>query len=603
VHPEREGLKEGTLEGRFGDLSRLNDGQLAELFQQRNKDLQFLEALNEELKHRNSDEAIDLQIGVMKARRALAKPVPLDSVRDWLRGFFEARKNLAGADGLPLYRYRMSDPEYEKAKTILRHLAGSHRLAEPDLHAGAIFVAFGAEWFRRESASTFLKWDNLALDIFPSVPYSSKQQLTLFGLRYWRRPLRRSSNVRKFLLTLALEGGFPVRILAEGARGWLKDYLRSIMRRAISSRVDTRNEILTIAEEERGRMRESYQHDDFVALCSELAESLIHLRREAEAEAQAAGGIRNSALLDVKHPGWRDELPIYVPAEDEALVTELLTGLIDEKMSGLSTQGVEAKRYLIKRNGEWVPALQLLADGEIPPSKLPSISMQSRVRAIPMGELGNHLAGELALLEPPVGEQRRWRVRPFMRTAKLLTGFPFTAPITTTLTSPDGVPCPWIWPHGEALRSDVLVFQQDEGGTPNEPLLRFLRSGSVSSPAKILYALVPEDWSVEPITEGAVAESENVPALRRKLARLIGAAYFRSAENDSVRFKIEPDKEAIARELELPPLLTSEFILADGRWELVAAPITPRIREAERHPRLPRADELFVRRPGGKWAP
>jgi hypothetical protein len=157
-----------------------------------------------------------------------------------------------------------------------------------------------------------------------------------------------------------------VRILAEGARGWLKDYLRSIMRRAISWRLDSRDEILAVAEEERGRMRKSYQHDDFVALCSELAESLLHLRRKAEAE--ATGGIRNSALLDAKHPGWRDELPIYVPAEDEALVAELLTGLLDEKMSGLSTEGVEAKRYLVKRNGEWVPAVQLLADGEIPPA-------------------------------------------------------------------------------------------------------------------------------------------------------------------------------------------------------------------------------------------
>ena len=34
--------------------------------------------------------------------------------------------------------------------------------------------------------------------------------------------------------------------------------------------------------------------------------------------------------------------------------------------------------------------------------------------------------GEVALFEPPVGVQRRWRVRPYMRTAKLLTDFPFT---------------------------------------------------------------------------------------------------------------------------------------------------------------------------------
>ena len=41
------------------------------------------------------------------------------------------------------------------------------------------------------------------------------------------------------------------------------------------------------------------------------------------------------------------------------------------------------------------------------------------------------------------------------------------------------------------------MFEPDEGSTPNEPLLRFLRSGSVSSPAKTLYVLVPNDWVVE----------------------------------------------------------------------------------------------------------
>ena len=70
-------------------------------------------------------------------------------------------------------------------------------------------------------------------------------------------------------------------------------------------------------------------------------------------------------------------------------------------MTGLTTEGVEVRRYLVKREGEWRPALQLLADGEIPPAKLPGLSPPSRVRAIATGELGNHLAGEVALLEPP----------------------------------------------------------------------------------------------------------------------------------------------------------------------------------------------------------
>lgn len=597
-----------TLNGEFGDLSLLDEGKLVEMFQQRGNDLTFLDVLNEELKHRNNEAANDLHIMVVMARRVLVRAQPAaeprraapppETVHDWLHAFLRTRK-LARPDGQPLYRYRMEDSEYEQAKKMLRRLARAGRLVDPDSRAGALFVAYCAEWFRRESTSTFLRWDDPEPDLFPSVPYASKQALSTAGLEYWRRPLRRTAHAREFLLTVALEGGFPVRILAEGAHGWLKEYLRAIMRRAIAWRVDRPDEILAIAEEVRGRMRKSYQHDDFVALCSDLVASLLELRRKAEAE--SPGGVRNSALLDAKHPGWREELPIYVPAEDEALVAELLSGLLDEKMTGLTTDGVEVRRYLVKRDGEWRAAVQLLADGEIPPAKLPSVTTTSRARAVATGELGNHLAGEVALFEPPIGEQRRWRVRAYMRTAGLLIDFPFSAPVTTTLSSPDCVPCSWTWPRGDALRSDVLVFESDEGSTPNEPLLRFFRAGSVNSPAKTLYVLVPHDWVIEPATEGAVVEIEDVPSLSRKLAHLTAAAYFYSGEDDVVRFRVEPDSEEREHELQLSPVTPTGFLLADDGWELIASPVRPLIHEARKQPRPPGAGELFVRRPGGKW--
>jgi hypothetical protein len=599
-----------SSEREMKDLSCLHDGQLAEIFSASANDPAVLDALNEELKRRDSDEALDLQIRVVSARvaiaraakptEAVAKMPTANSVGQWLNAFLRNRRLPHPDPQRALYRYRMNDDEYEQAKKILRILARDGQLIHPDDRAGALFVAYCAEWFRRESNSTFLRWDDPAPDIFPSIPYMSKQQLTLRGLSFWGRKLRMNGDIREFLLTVALEGGFPARILSEGARGWLKEYLRAIMRRAIAWRVDARDEILAIAEEERGRMRKSYQHDDFVALCSELIEKLLQLRRKAETE--SASGVRNSALLDARHPGWRDELPIYLPPEDEALAVELLTGLLDEKMTGLATEGVEARRYLIKRNGEWAPALQLLADGEIPPAKLPGLTALGRFRAIATGELGNHLAGELALLEPPIGEQRRWRVRPYTRTAKLLINFPFETPVTTTLSSAVGTTYPWTWPHGGSLRSDVLVFEPDEGSTLQDPLLRFVRSGSVSSSTKILYVLVPHDWTVEPTTEGREAEIEDIPALRRKLVRLTSAAYFHSGDNESVRFRVEPDSDGQERELELAPFVGPGLVLADERWELIGTPVTPLIHEAGKR-RAPGNGELFFRRPGGKWMP
>ena len=100
-------------------------GRLAEMFQRRGNDLSFLNALNEELKQRNSDAANDLHVRVVMARRALVRAQPStgslraappsEPVHDWLCGFLGARK-LARPDGRPIYRYRMEDSEYEQAK-------------------------------------------------------------------------------------------------------------------------------------------------------------------------------------------------------------------------------------------------------------------------------------------------------------------------------------------------------------------------------------------------------------------------------------------------------------------------------------------------------
>jgi hypothetical protein len=582
-------------------LSDLSDQDLSKCFEQRNNDFGFLEELDRELKQRDSDAALELHMRVARRRISLRREISTsDPVRQWLNSFLNAR-GLKTPDGRPIYRYRMRDGEYDAVKKILRNLVITGRLVHPDMLIAALFVVYCAEWFRRESASTFLRWDDPAPDLFPSIPYANKQALAAAGLDFWRRILRKSEFARQFLLTVALEGGFPVQILAEGARGWLKDYLRAVMRRSIALRSDTQDEIHSIAQEERGRMRKGYQHDDFIALCSELVASLLHLRQKAEAE--SAGGVRNSALLDAKHPEWREELPIYVPPKDEALVFELLSGLLDDKMTGLVTAGVEARRYLVKRDGVWMPAIQLLADGEVPMTKLPGLVPTQRVRAIATGELGNHLAGEVALFEPPLGEQRRWRVHPYMRTAKLLTGFSFEAAVTVALSASDQSPYIWTWPRGEALRSDVLVFEPDESTTSQEFLLRFYRSGSVSSPAKTLYVLVPLNWSVEPVVEGTVIEEERIQALGGKLVRLSSAAYFHSGENEALRFRVEPDAEGREQELELLPLTGSNFSLADDRKELVASPAHPLIREGRKQPRPPGPGELFLRRLGGRWVP
>lgn len=606
-----------------GELKLLSDQALSRLFEQKKTDPELLLALRDELKNRDSDEALELLAAVAVARVRAAKldqglprttgisqpkstqaPSAYEGpVRAWIRAFLAAR-GLSEPDGRHLFRYRMNDAEYALVKRVLSQLARDGRLTQPDDRAGALFVAYCGEWFRRESISTFLRWNDPQPHLFPRIPDTSKRDLAERGLRAWKRPLRRINGSREFLLTVALEGGVPVKVLREGAQGWLKDYLRAVMRRTIAVRGSTSEEVLSVADEEAWRIRKSYRHEDFICICAELAERLLHWRSIAERESGSSlptHSLRNTQLLDVRHPSWREELPLYVGKDDEDAVEGLLAGLVDENLGGLSTEGVGAKRFLLQRAGRWMPALQILADGEVPVAKVPDLAISlGRARAVPNGELSNHLAGDIAVFEPPVGTQRRWRVRPSNRLTRLLPGFPLEAKVAVTLAS-SGVPHGWIWPGGEALRSELLVFRDDDGAIHNERLLRFLRAGSVASSAKQLHALCPESWSVETRDDGTTISEEVLPELGRKLVTISGAAYFRGADSDAPRFLVETNAEEREEELELAHV--HNLVLADDRCELVFVPSTPSVCAKGGKTRPLLAGELFVRRRGGHWEP
>jgi hypothetical protein len=584
-----------------GNLAGLTDRQLAELFRERGLEATVLDALNEELKKRYSDEALDLHLEVVARRKSMqltsrpaVRPQKTGPVREWVRGML-TRRGLLRPDGRPLYRYRLTDAEYEDAKQVLGQLARAGRLEHPDQTAGVLFVAYCAEWFRRESQSTFLRWDEIDPGLFPKVPYQSKQKLTLAGLRYWGRKLRVRPGTRQFLLTLALEGGIPVRVVVDGGEGWLREYLRAILRQAVNGRASSAEQFLAIARDERGRMARRYDHDDFVELCAEFALIILTLRQGAEAAKVV--GVPNSAILNATHPGWQDELPIHVPAENEALARQLLTGLLDEKLSGPVTRGIEAHRYLVRRDGEWVPALQLLADGEIAVGRLPELPTEERARAVAAGHLAEYIPGEIALLEPPSERSKTWRMRPTARSSRMMHGFPLDAPVSAILTTPSSAPVSWNWPGGDPRHSDVLIFEADE---PNgsERVLRLVRSGSAGLPAKSLHVLIRPDWEIQCTDSTQIVSDELLAHLDRRLIEVTGTVYLR-APGETARYRVATDSQSQSAALELPFFLAG-WRPAEPDEEMATSPLVPLVREGTTV-RSPKPRELYYRRPGGRW--
>jgi len=591
------------LSGGLGEsgvsLHKLDNDALRREFERNRDHQQKLEQINEVLKKRNSDQANELQFDVINRLRILRRngPAPVtahthqENDERWVAEFFRAR-SLRYSDGNPLYRYRMTDAEYVEANKIMRYLAACGKLIPGNRAACMVFVAFCAEWFRREANSTFRKWDDLAPDVFPSIPWNVKTGMTKAGLNHWKRPLLTTDDTSEYLLSLALEGGVPVNAIIDGSKGWLRDYLRTLVR--FTSISDDPTKIRGFAHDESYRVKPTYRREQFIDLCAEIAVTLAKWRTVVECE--TPGGMDAVSYLDARHPTWKDTIPLYISDKEDSTARQLLVGLVTEKFDSVAAQGVGATRHLKLLDGSWHPAIRILAHGELPVGRVPMLPRGTRWKAVPSGALANFLPSQFALFEPPTDEERTWRVRPLTELSKIIVGFPLTARVTANLAT-SNANHPVEWPGGERVTSDMLVFVEEQpSDSPSQ--LKLVKTGSASLPAKRLYALVPKDWTAESLT----APGRSWPSSdgMSVLYEIEGTYYFTDAE-DGARYRVEADSDEREANLEIHAGGTAS-IHSSGDLDIFEGPVSVQIldsgtvRDAE-------PGSIFLRQPGGVWRP
>lgn len=577
-------------------LSEFSDERLREEFECGRNDLSTLEAINNELNARHSDDAFDLQlevVGVLTALRTMSKPSfpSVDTFARWTSSYL-FRRSLQSPDGRPLHRYRMSDGEYAEVRELLRN--STNRLLREDGIAASLFVVFCAEWFRREANSLFLKWDQLNSDAFDAIPHSTRRRLAEIGLKFWRRELVRSDSAREFLLTLALEGGISSHVISEGGSSWLSEYLRTVMRFALTN--PAAEHVSGYAHDMSWMVRVSYRQEGFIDLCFELIMKLVEWRRIADT---APAGIDPVSYLDAQNPEWRSSLPIYVPPDNEKIARRLLGGLLSDKGGLIVASGINAERYLSYDGERFLPALLLNAEGEISAAKLPSLSAMGRWKASPSGDLANFLPSQIALFEPPTDDQPTWRVRSITPLGKLLVGLELNRSITVNLTcGSDAVP--FTWPGGAGLMSPIMSFLPEnatEGGVPKK--LRLVKTGSASLPAAKVYVLVPAGWSAIPGDDSPTGRQW--PASGKKTVHeVLGTTYFmKPGAGSDERYRVEAGKDERQESLDISGTGSSP-IQTTGDLEILEGPVMLGIL-AGGSIRQPKAGELRVRNPGENW--
>lgn len=236
-----------------------------------------------------------------------------------LHGVF-ARHGLPRADGRPLYAYRLTADELTALGEALRACYhGGRRALANDRAQAACFFAAGSFCERHEGGAWSWEpiWQALSWDRGMGRWY---EELTL-GLQGLRRPLVRGSSRRLFLVTVACEGGLPLRLLREeGDR--LQRYVRHVLADHEAFGLPAR----ALAEQRAHDLPRTRRLDVVYGLVGDLVESVAALRRRLP-----AGAKDPMRHLDAEEPGWRDRLPLRL---DDEVARGLLLGLLQAARAG-----------------------------------------------------------------------------------------------------------------------------------------------------------------------------------------------------------------------------------------------------------------------------
>ena len=409
------------------------------------------------------------------------KPAPLLAL---LRQF-----GLDAPDGRPLHRYRFGAEGYDQLTALLRQRAA--QLSNRNMSDSALLVIWASAWFRREYGGGIRKYRELGAVIGVTLEEREWPPLIESGLKWWKRPVVKRASGRHWLLTIAVEGGFPVRVLQAG-EGWLSRYLNEVVGRLLGITDDpSPDDAFAMADAAKDALHDTYRQEAFIALAADLALALVKLRRIAEA---TAPNLMPSAVLDQVRPGWRDELPI---AADTDAARVLVDGMLAVKKiaRGLSG-GAGCVRVLRRGVKGWSTGLRLSLGGELKADALAELPARgTRLGVHPYGVLARALGEELAFLDPPGEDSDSWRLRPLTRRTEL-DDVPLEARIEVLIQSPDGASHAMLWPGGGPERSDVLTFEIDAENAGGPTTLVLAAQGSASLRAERVVVTAPADWSV-----------------------------------------------------------------------------------------------------------
>lgn len=405
---------------------------------------------------------------------------------------FAASLNLPNPDGRPLHRYRLDDATFTRLSVSLH---GQRNLTDfGHGHWPAHFVLWASEWFRREYGGGGYSWAGLlaALDMCVTTQgdQATLRDIAKRGLNMWQREVMRFEGGRSFLGSLAREGGFPTAAFAD-SKGWSRELLGRVIASLLSEPAAGEERALELARSHRHRLPQTFNDEDFLHLCADLALAVIAIRHEAE-PAAAAAGIPVLAWLSLHRPDWRESLPLVTgDRAAEALIESLMS------VEAIGGAGVGADRLLWRlADGTWAEAARIALDGDVDSQTMRIIQGNpGRLRVFAAEDLARHLPGELAMLEPPAVGENVWAARS-TRLVRGIHAIPFSAALKVELRVGARNLASLLLPGGKPRRGQLLIATADNDGDAIPELLKVVGSGSGQYRAQTLFLQVPNYWHV-----------------------------------------------------------------------------------------------------------
>jgi hypothetical protein len=258
------------------------------------------------------------------------------------------RTPLASEEPPPLYAYRISPEELDELRRTLRGVLQWRVSLERE--EAAAFCLFAAEWFRQHHCEGPWKWETilkhgLELDEERMAAFRRESdEVTRQGMAWWRLPVIATPSSKRYLATIACQGGLPLQVLRNHGAS-LRRYFREVLQQREKYRDLS---AVGLAEELDDLLPRTLRQEVVYQLTGKLIDAICSLRQMSAAAEEV--GTERLCYLDQHEPNWRQRLPLKI---DDATAKELIEGLLAERFESVGSPQFAVVTVLAEERGEW----------------------------------------------------------------------------------------------------------------------------------------------------------------------------------------------------------------------------------------------------------